>query len=493
MNRNLKRIIPLISSLLMLLVVVSVAPAATNSNSSSSSNNNRSSSSSSGNSSNYDNAGIVIDANGVLNTLSHVSNPRIQGISNDRLFLQLPKDIARRSDLRLISLNRLEKALIANKGVPSDEMRYLAGITRVKFVFFFEETGDIVLAGPAEGWVEGRDRAYVGAQTGRPVLELQDLVVALRAYPPQGSETDLVGCSIDPTSEGIENMNNYVKEFTRNMHRNGGRMSDEMRASFVNGVRQSLGYHDITVQGVSPNTHLAQVMVAADYRMKLIGLELEDLNVKMVSYVQNADPASVARNSLTRWYFVPDYECVKISEDRTGMELVGNGVKLVEEVEMVSASGERSAAKSTKSSGNRASKQFTSSFTNKYNEIAREAPVYAQLRNVIDLLVCAAHIQREGFYEKSGWSMDFFASEQDFPVELYQAPLKVASVSTGVASKNGRLFSAPVSGGVVIQPERALITDSTKAAEKEKIEKAKEYVKLELAEGQWWWDADLKK
>ena len=36
----------------------------------------------------------------------------------------------------------------------SDEMKYLAGLLRIHYVFFYPETGDIVLAGPAEGFAE---------------------------------------------------------------------------------------------------------------------------------------------------------------------------------------------------------------------------------------------------------------------------------------------------------------------------------------------------
>ena len=38
---------------------------------------------------------------------------------------------------------------------------------------------------------------------------------------------------------------------------------------------------------------------------------------------------------------MPDYQCVRVSEDKLAMELVGDGVKLVGEDELVSASGER--------------------------------------------------------------------------------------------------------------------------------------------------------
>ena len=50
----------------------------------------------------------------------------------------------------------------------------------------------------------------------------------------------------------------------------------------------------ITVNGVSPKTHFAQVMVEADYRMKLIGIGLETPPVRLVSYVDRAKPSESA-------------------------------------------------------------------------------------------------------------------------------------------------------------------------------------------------------
>ena len=57
-------------------------------------------------------------------------------------------------------------------------------------------------------------------------------------------------------------------------------------------------------------------MVEADYRMKLIGIGLEKPPVKLVSYVDRAKPSDVSRNAMQRWFFVPDYKCVRESDDK---------------------------------------------------------------------------------------------------------------------------------------------------------------------------------
>src|SRR5690606_12143345 len=120
------------------------------------------------------------------------------------------------------------------------------------------------------------------------------------------------------------------------------------------------------VGGIPANTHFAQVLLECDYRMKLIGIGVEKPPVKMVSYVDRATPGSGSRNALQRWYFVPDYNCVRLAADNLGLELVGDVVKLVGENEVVSKEGTRSVS----GRGNRASELFTSTFTKKYAELA---------------------------------------------------------------------------------------------------------------------------
>src|SRR5262249_8671947 len=163
-------------------------------------------------------------------------------------------------------------------------------------------------------------------------IDLADLVVALRAFPPGGKGAPVIGCSIDPTKDGLARMQQFIREAPPN-----GTPADTER--FTAGMRAALGLQTVRVMGVPANTHFAQMLVEADYRMKLIGIGLEKPPVKMQSYVDRANPASVSRNALQRWFFVPDYQCVRVTSDDNAMELVGEGVKLVGADEVVSAGG----------------------------------------------------------------------------------------------------------------------------------------------------------
>ena len=215
----------------------------------------------------------------------------------------------------------------------------------------------------------------------------------------------------------------------------------------INGLQTSLGMQTISINGVSPRTHFALVLVEADYRMKLIGIGLEKPPVRMVSYVDRANPSMVSRNALQRWFFTPDYECVRTGDNGMAMELVGDGVKLVGENEVVGEEGQRKSAGRTDA----ASQTFVKSFTAKYSELAERSPVYAQLRNLIDLSIAAAYIRHEGFYGKAEWKMDLFGDEQRFAVETYDMPKQVAPAINAIW-KGSRLMT-PIGGGVAIQPE----------------------------------------
>ena len=425
-------------------------------------------------------AGIDVDAMGVVR-MQRVTDPSGQ-LTRQRLMqskAELDPQLARPSKLRKVSLNRLEAAIKAadqNFSGLSDEMRYLAGLTKIQYVFVYPETGDVVIAGPAEGYTFDLVGNPIGVSTGRSVLELQDLVAALRCFPRTGAAASSIGCSIDPTPEGLQNMQNFLTSIA-------GRVAPNDDVHIAKGLKESLGPQVVTVRGVPESTHFARVMVEADYRMKLIGIGLEDPPVKITSYVQRANPANVARNAMQRWYFVPDYKAVKMSDDSLAMELVGEGVKLIGEQEYVSQHGQRAQAVSV----DRASQIFVRSFTEKYKALAARVPVFAQLRNLIDMSIVAAYMQENDTYGQSGWEMDFFGDESQFSIETYSAPQQVESAVNVVWKRN--VLMTPIGGGVQVDPKLALRSDNLINNGDEAMIAAKQQIDLgEVPADRWWWD-----
>jgi hypothetical protein len=248
----------------------------------------------------------------------------------------------------------------------------LAGITELEYVFCYPESGDIVIAGPAEGF--GRDSVgrVVGVDSGKPVLLLDDLIVALRAFAPHGKPTSVIGVSIDPTQEGLARMQQTLNRLGTSFRGPGD------IPVIVNSLRESLGLNEVSITGIPAGTHFAHVLAEADYRMKLIGIGLQAPPVPMKNYISRLTSSMTSSNALVRWYFVPDYQALSTSQDGMAMQLVGQGVKLIGEDELVGRDGSR---KQTGRATNPASRGFTTEFTKKFPLIAQRSAVYGQLRN----------------------------------------------------------------------------------------------------------------
>ena len=425
-------------------------------------------------------AGVVIDAQGVLRTMGVAD----AGLSLERrrnAAASLPGDLRQRSKLRKVALGRLERevaaAVASGRGIP-EELEKLAGLTRVQYVFIYpgegSEQGEVVIAGPAEGWIADATGRVVGIETGSPTLLLEDLAAALRAFPPGQPTDSTIGCSIDPKQEGLAAMQTYLRKL--------GRVNPQASTEqIVAGMRQALGPQDVRVEGVHPATHFAQVMVEADYRMKLIGIGLERPPVKMNSWIDLTSASGVAANALQRWYFMPDYQCVRISEDDLAIELVGRGVKLVGADEAVLPDGRRMSANRP----DRASKTFTETFTRKYPDIAARNPVYAQLRNLIDLSVAAAYLQEHDAYGRTQWSAEELRNEQVYSIEKLIAPLEVEPAIHAVWRGN-RLLT-PIGGGVTLQPRIALDSPNLLMDEQGAVSQARSEG-VNIPAGRWWWE-----
>lgn len=421
-------------------------------------------------------AGIEIDGAGVLRMRRvdpMLGQQRMLAAAN-----KLPPALAARSKLRKVSLNRLEAALakeLSQGNKPTSEMMAVAGLTGIEFVFFYPESGDIVLAGPAEGFAEDAAGVTRGVFTGRPTVLLEDLLVALRAYAPTGEPTNVISVSIDPTPEGLKRMQKFISS----LH---GAATPDATMAIAQGLKNNLGLQTVSLRGVSPETHFAQVLVEADYRMKLIGIGLERLPVSMKSYVERASASSVSANSMERWYFVPNYECVQVSEDGFAMRLVGDGVKLIGENERVSSDGKRAAAGKV----NAASQAFCRDFTEQYPKIASAVAVYGQLKTLIDLSIAAAFIRQQDYYSQANWNMELLGDEQRLPTQTHTAPHQVETAVNAIW--RGNKLMTPLGGGVSVQPRMALRPENLGRDEGKATSERAAQDLSKLSANQWWWD-----
>ncbi len=199
---------------------------------------------------------------------------------------------------------------------------------------------------------------------------------------------------------------------------------------------------------------------------------------KFISSVRSARNAT-----LQRWWFTPNYDCVRVTEDRLAMQLVGQGVQLLGENNLIGPDGELAA---DGAHPNRASELFTTAFTEKYEEIATISPVYAQMRNMIDLSVTAAYLREHDAYGHTNWRAELLLDEQLLATETLPQPQNVPC-AVNVVWKGNRLLS-PAGGGVSIRPLIALEEEHLLHDEDGTLAKQHEALGGETPEDRWWWD-----
>jgi hypothetical protein len=378
--------------------------------------------------------GVAIDADGVIN---NVEKDRLGRLSAEysRALHAPPGDLSAPSELRKVSLRRLDAALadaVKNRKPLDESQVYLAGLQQVKYVFVYPEEHDIVLAGFGEGWRVDPQGSIVGATTGKPVLLLDDLLVALRSAG-EASRSG-ISCSIDPTPAGLERLQSFIDQ-------QGGRIADNPKATIA-GIERSLGPQQVTVGGVPATSHFALVLVAADYRMKRLAMNFEPSPVRgMPSYLTMA---SGKGNMMPRWWLEPDYDPLLADAQGLAWELRGSRVRAVTEESVLGSGGQ--AQKTGQASP--MAQRWADNFTKHYAELEQRLPIFAELSNVMDLAIVAALVSKERLIDRAECSLPTLVGSDVLPAAEFAAPRQVDSKASFFKKGSNWIISA--SGGVLI-------------------------------------------
>ncbi|MBN1395023.1 MAG: DUF1598 domain-containing protein [Pirellulales bacterium] len=419
----------------------------------------------------YDRAvgGISIDADGLLSgaqpdALDALSKLRRQAMQ------QIPDGMSETSETRKISLRQLEAALaecLANDKPIPDEIKYLAGLQRIEYVFVYPELKDVVLVGVGEGWKVDDRGNVVGVKSGRPTMLLDDLLVAIRTA--RDARRGGITCSIDPTPEGLQNMQ-QVPGPTRN--------SDRTEAwAYAATLAKALGPQRISINGVPADSHFARVLVAADYRMKRIAMNIEPSPLRgLPSYLQ-MHPSRARGFKTPRFWLEPSYEAILHDEDALSFELSGSAVVAKTEEDYLATTG--NVKHSGKAGG--PAQRWANLMTQKYAELAVADPIFGELHNCMDLAVIGALVVREGLLEKAGLDLPAIMDEDRLATQDFNAPKQVESLPSVL--RVGGKWIAAASGGVAINSwglvEKSLRDGENAATIREKAAPA---------EKSWWWN-----
>ncbi len=414
--------------------------------------------------------GISIDAFGAL------SNPT--GKDEALLLEFMRKNVGRAAadlnapvGMRMISLRGLQDAIQefhkSGFGELPEEIRFLAGLTRIQYVFLYPEENDIVIAGPGEGWRVDSDANVVGITTGRPVILLDDFLVALRTVR-GANQGDGITCSIDPTAEGRKNLDTLLRKLKT------------FDRSIPTRIKRALGDQQITLTGIPENSHFARVLVAADYRMKRYGMDLEPAPIKGLPSFLDMLKAKGAKldNLMPRWWLEMDYKPLARSEDGLAWQLRGQGVRCVSEDDFVDKEG---AVKGT-GGVNPIAKQWADQFTELYDELSAKEAIFGELRNIMDLCVVAALIEKENMLDRVGLSLPLLSDpKKGVPVEEWSVPKKVASQCSVL--KVGRGYVIAASGGVQVESWQA----AAKSEQNTQVAQIRTRAKT-TGKKHWWWN-----
>jgi len=424
--------------------------------------------------------GVYVDAAGLLKKLPANTDRSVLAVHKAGLEAGQSADLSRDATLRKVSITRLEREiqlLRAQGREPSEAMQTLAGLKRVKYILIYPESGDIVIAGPAGNWRRDAEGRFVDDR-GAPVLNLDDLVVTLRnAFTDKGR----FGCSIDPRQDNLAAAKAVHEKWSAQPLKTG------QREKWLSEFRTAMGRQDITVHGIDPRTRAGRVLIEADYRMKLVGIGLEEGTLGVTSYLntvevdKNGNPPPM---NVLRWWFTLNYDALSATDNRNAFELRGPGVKVLSENEMLTERGERVHT----GDSDELTKRFAESFTKHFDKLAVKYPIYAELRNVFDLALVAAVIQSHDLPGQVGWHMTQFGPGGDYAPALAAAPKEVESVMNHRVI-GGKHVIAAVSGGVRVETsdlvaKEAVKTDTYGLMSTERSASQPK----QLLRREWWWD-----
>jgi hypothetical protein len=420
--------------------------------------------------------GIVIDAEGVVrpdlsrDVSSTLAKRQREAFANENL----SSDVQAYSPLRMVSLPRLERGIAAalDAGTPlTEEMKHLAGLQRIDYVFVNMDAGDVVLAGPAEGFAPDAGGRIVGLTTGRPPLVLDDLLAGWRSV--LGGEAT-IGCSIDPDEGRLA----ALQEFAR---RNSSPTSASGARRRFAQMGEILGMENVVVWGVPQDSHFGRVLVEADYRMKRISLGAEPSGIRAVrSHLSLLAPNG---NSMQRWWFAPLYDSIIASDDGNAYQLTGQRVQLLSQEEHLAADGSRSDAAFTRAS----TQKFAQLFTEHYEELAAASPVFAELQNLFDVAVVAALLRKQQVFDRVGWRAELLLDSRRLPLEVVTAPRSVPSEAITRPAQRGTMLG--LVGGVTLDPFE--VVETLKADGDEAGNAAAQFQRSAIPPedaARWWWD-----
>ena len=423
--------------------------------------------------------GVYVDPAGTLKPLEATAPSNSLANLNTTLLVDSDRDTDRPANwlapsaLRCVSLGRLHDHWMAHRQLskdPSEAMVHLAGLSRVDYVVFSDN--DIVIAGPVggieshQGWV--RDR-----KSGMAAIRLDFLATTLAAARTHTS----FGCTIDPTTEGLQNAATVAAKI-QSKSLPIGKAAGELAGA--------IGMQRIEIFGTPAGTPIGLMMVEADRHMKQLALGVHPMPRIASNYLDAIDAAIAdgpPNDLLLRLWFTANACQVDTDPDHNVFHISGTPVRLSGQNERALASGERGHVVVDPRT-----ETFVKDFNANWAEIRAAYPIYAGLQSIYQSAAIAAITQR---HENSPWHdrlLDSFAALAS--QQAYEVPVakQVETIAVLHRSRIGRKRHSILiaSGGVAVNPVRTVSvkmeTDPSLKSYRNIPTKRPEEI------GKWWWE-----
>jgi hypothetical protein len=381
--------------------------------------------------------GISVDTDGIVRSVNPQALASIAA-QRKKILRENPPQTGRRCELQKVSLRRILEDVqqaVQENNLVSPEVLTLGGLEQIEYVFVDPDARDLILAGPSDKVAVDETGGFVGATSRQPLLLLEDLVVALRSI--DAARMGGMRCSIDPTPEGIARLQELLSSVKQ--------MANPQRT--FRSMEEALGPQRVTVGGVPADTHFAQVLVAADYRMKRIGMGLESSEVaELPSYLSMVQATTASSTMLPRFWLEAQYSPIARDPDELGWKLTGGKMVCMTETDLLVREGMKRGSGRADKNAARWCEQMTAC----YDDLALSKPVFRELKNCVDLAVVAALIDSRQLADRAGLDLSLFKDASSVQLSSYAVPKQVPTVAHGI--KRGSRWILSASGGVQFQP-----------------------------------------
>jgi len=377
------------------------------------------------------------------------------------------------SAIRCVSIRGLTQQIARRRLMGhriDDELRHLAGISRVRYVVADPENKDIVLVGQVGG-IESHDGWMCDSRTGAAAIRVDYLAACLTAV----ISRQPLGCSIDPTPQSL----GVAAEISAAIR--DGRIAEGIADE---ALREALGDQLVRVFGVPGDTPIAYLMVQADRHMKRLSLGVEPMPRGVDNYLDVVSKhirKGPPDGQLLRLWFTAVPMAVRVSSDGRVHELGGRPMKLQSETQRSGAAGERIAA-----ADDARLVDFVDGFNRNLDEISRLYPAYAALESIYHAAAVAELIHRtDSQSQLNQWLGPLLMDDPS--AGILQTPKRVASIAVGHTIRQGskRHFMVLSSGGVLLSPADLIAGQFTNYPSLDNVSVS---ATAPAAKDRWWWD-----